>query len=205
MKKCLLCNKDVEHFSIKELVQDEQYICQKCFEKLPIYYRHFNILGIKSFALYFYRDEIKNILLRIKINRDIVLCKVLLSPFLNSLNIEFFDYVIAPVPSVESSNKERGFNHVESIFSLMNNKIEPIFVKTQRWKQSEHNLHERQNIRKVIALASKIDIKKKYLIVDDIVSSQESIKACITLLRNVGVKKIKVLVVAYNELNSIKK
>lgn len=199
MKKCLLCNNDIVKFSMKELIQGEQYICQRCFEKLPICYRHFEILGVKSYVLYFYRDEIKNILLRIKINRDIALCKVLLSPFLNSLNFEYFDYIIVPVPSLESSNEERGFNHVEAIFGLMNNQVKPIFLKTMKWKQSEHNLRERHNIHKVIALASKIDITKKYLIVDDIVSSQESIKACITLLRQEGVKKIKVLVVAYNE------
>lgn len=129
---------------------------------------------------------------------DITLSGVFLSPFKNFIEHKYHDYIILPVPSTKKSDKKRGFNHIEEISKVLNLKTKKAFIKTQDYKQTSQRFENRKNIENVIKLNIKLDKTKKYLLVDDVITSGNSIKTCLNLLRKQGINKVKVLVVSDN-------
>ncbi len=198
MKKCLLCEQDINDFSLSSLLNYESKICAKCYQKLPVIYRHFKVADCRSYAIFSYRDKIKEILLQIKMSNDLELARNLLKPYKSYLEKKYKGYVVVAVPSSTSKNTERGFNHVNEIFAILALSHQILFEKSQEYKQSDQRFENRKNVAKIIKLSGVVDRNKKYLIVDDIVTSSQSLKACINLLKQAGVSKIQCLVVAYN-------
>ena len=85
-----------------------------------------------------------------------------------------------------------------SIACLDNNLINQRIIKTKDYKQTSQRFENRKNIENVIKLNIKLDKTKKYLLLDDVITSGSSIKTCLNLLRKQGINKVKVLVVSDN-------
>ena len=101
-----------------------------------------------------------------------------------------------PAPSYEKSDEERGFNHVEEIFSVLNLKIVKCIHKTKQVKQADLTTKEREQIGSVLTIDD-ISLKgKKVLLVDDVFTTGSTIKAMIKLVREKGAKNIKVLLMS---------
>lgn len=129
---------------------------------------------------------------------DIALGMVFLTPFKNYIQCLYRDYIILPIPSTKKSDKQRGFNHVIEIFKILDLKIKEVFYKAKDYKQTSQRFEKRSEVNKVIKIKSTLDKSKKYLLVDDVITSGSTIKTCIELLRKQGIKSIKVLVICDN-------
>lgn len=102
-----------------------------------------------------------------------------------------------PVPSDQSSNEARGFNHVVEIFKSLNLVIVPAIIKKNKHKQSEMKREERKNVIKYLKWDNSYSIEnKKILIVDDVYTTGSTIRAMITLVKQHNPKCIKVLVLS---------
>jgi competence protein ComFC len=194
---CLICASKVES-SLNNLLTSNTKICDSCLTKLEPRIKYIKVDGVKGIVLLNYNEFVKTVILQIKANYDLELAKHILVPFKNLILENFSKYVLVPIPSTHKSNLKRGFNHVEAIFSSLGLPITPILEKTSNYKQSNSKFNDRFEISKNIKLKINQDISSHIVIVDDIITSRSSLKACINILRQNNVKKITFIIVANN-------
>ena len=114
----------------------------------------------------------------------------------NYLNYKFNGYTIIPAPSYKKNDDERGFNHVEEIFSILKLKMLKCIHKTKQVKQADLTTKEREKIGSVLKIDD-VDLRhKKTLLVDDVFTTGSTIKSMIKLVRGKGAKHIRVLLMS---------
>lgn len=192
MSRCLVCNEILQENFTSLL--NENKMCYRCFEKLKKRNKRFKIKGVDGLVLFYYNDFFKDILFRYKGCYDYVLKDIFLEYNLDYLKRKYKGYSIVLAPSNKESEEKRNFNHLESIFSMLNLPIIKCFYKIKKWKQSDHKYEERANIQNVIKIdKSMLNGVKKVLIVDDVLTSGSTIKTLISLLPTNVDKKVLVL------------
>lgn len=196
--RCLCCSR-VMKAKDSQTIYAKFGLCQSCYKKMPFIYQHFNLIGIPGLAIYEYSGLIKESLLALKVNGDCEIAKIFFGPIAGFLRLKYTGYTILPVPSIRSQDRLRTFNHVYEIAKILRLPIEKAFVKTQSWKQSGKSQTKRTYIRKVLKLTKELDPTKKYLIVDDIMTTGETLKACINLIKPPHRRTLKILVVAIHK------
>lgn len=197
-KRCIICQRPLSSLS-NNFIFANINLCRKCYNRLPFVYYHFKIEKTDALAIYKYTEELSQLILQLKADGDIEIAKIFLGPIKEFLKCQFAGYTIIPVPSYEGQNKKRGFNHIIEIARPLGLPIVPAFYKAKKWKQSNQKKHSRSQISKVIKLMpEKLDPKKKYLLIDDIITTGSSIKACLHLLDSFHITKVRVLVITYN-------
>ena len=171
-------------------------ICHECLLKLNPVLKSFNFEGIECFHIYFYTEKIQELLYQFKGCKDYELKSIFLEYYSNFLNHKFNGYTIIPAPSHENSDKERGFNHVEEIFSILKLKTLKCIHKTKQVKQADLTTKEREKIGKFLCIDD-VDLKhKKVLLVDDVFTTGSTSKSMIKLVKEKGAKNIKVLLMS---------
>ena len=108
----------------------------------------------------------------------------------------FKGYEIIPAPSSKSSDKERGFNHVEEMFKNLHLKMNKCIHKTKQRKQADLTTKEREKIGQYLKIDNVDLTRKKILLVDDVFTTGSTIKSMIKLVKEKGAKKIKVLLMS---------
>ena len=206
---CKVCNEEKNEFNILDPIGvNKHYLCNKCFNKFNVIYEKYKINGIKSLSIYSYDGLIKEMIYQFKGLYDYELKDVFLEYFIDELKVKYLGYIITYAPSSKEDDAKRGYNHVEEIFSCLPNKKVKLFIKKDNYKQSDIKYKDRNKIINHITLI-KENIKwiKKVLIVDDVLTSGNTLKACASLLNKEGIKDIQFLtiskVVEYNRNNVI--
>lgn len=168
---------------------------------------NFNFEGCNGLALYEYNSSLKKMIYLLKGCSDYEIRETLILPYKEELKLLYKDFIFVPVPSHIERIKERGFNHVIALFECLNLEICDCLYKKENINQHLLNSEERKKIKKIIEIRRVFDLKqKKILIVDDIMTTGETLKRCIDLLKQEHPKKIKILVLSKrllskNELN----
>lgn len=193
-KNCLECFNDYKDKSLRNIIVGTENICDKCFNQLSIKFYSFKVDGISCLSLYDYDDYFRSRLFQFKGCYDIALAKSFIETYIAELTILYWGYIIIPIPSNKEDDEERGFNHVVEVFKNIPLTMEHVFIKNKLHKQSDQSFEKRNEIHHVIDKIDSVKLKdKKVLLVDDVITSGNTIKRCINLLREKGCKKIKVL------------
>lgn len=196
-KICKICFKDIKTNNIFTFFDKNLLFCKECLDKLTPIFKFFFIDSVKCLALYEYDENVQGLLYQIKGCYDIELAPIFLYKYRIELSIYFSGYTIVPIPSWKDDDNIRGFNHVEAIFEPLKLKMIKCLFKTQKYKQSDQSKNNRTGIANILKM-SQIDNtnKLKILLVDDVHTTGNTLKAAIKLLKDHGVKKIRVLVIA---------
>jgi predicted amidophosphoribosyltransferase len=195
--KCLVCNSIVES-SLNNLISGNTQICHTCFNNMKPVIKKVKIAGINGLLLYSYNEFSRNVILQIKANYDLELAKYILAPLKSLLREKYSKYSLVPIPSTKSSNKARGFNHVEIIFSLLGLPILNLFEKVGSYKQANTKFEDRNQISKKIKIISNVEIPSRIVVIDDIITSGSSLKVLLYELKSKGVKNLTFIILADN-------
>ena len=189
---CLVCFKSLfENTSIKTLIKPNKYLCDECKNKFVELNQYEYIFGVKVKYLFEYNQFMKDLIYQYKGCYDVILKDVFLERHKKEIRKKYKKYLIVFPPSNSIEDKKRGFNHIEKTVECLHINSEYLFYKTKEIKQSSLKYKERQGIENIIKVRENktIDSSKKYLIVDDIVTTKSTLKAIIKLLINNGVNK----------------
>lgn len=195
---CKVCNGDKNEFFLNDFFYVNKHnICYKCFSDLIVIKEKNRIGNYECYSLYEYSGKIKDLIFQFKGLKDYELKDIFLEFFLEELNFKYKGYIVTFAPSYYLDDKERGFNHVEAMFSSLKNIKIPLFTKKTNYKQSNQKYIDRKNISKVIELdKTKLIGINKVLIVDDVLTSGNTLKTCAELLTKAGITNIKLLTIS---------
>jgi predicted amidophosphoribosyltransferase len=186
---CRVCFKRIEPHHILDLFVHSLFLCDACRSGFLFYEGVRHIDTIKITIAYVYNEVFKNHLYAYKGQNDYALAPIFLAPILPWIKWLFMNKEIMLIPSSDEMLKKRGFDHVHGIFSGLDIKIHHCFVKTEDVKQSEQTFENRKLIHDKIIWSSQcnhLSRKTHYVIVDDVITSGETMRAIIRLLKRKG-------------------
>lgn len=165
--------------------------CRKGLNRRPVI---IELQGLDIYSEYVYQGEIRSAILLYKESKDQYLAQIFLHPY---WSFRFRNHCVVLVPSTEGSKTRRGFDHIELLAEKSGFKnIFKVFEHKGLEQQALKEKSQRSKVQEEIFLTNKELIKnKKVLILDDIITSGNTILACEKLLRP-HVLSVEVLTIA---------
>lgn len=196
--KCLLCDKELSNGgNIVNLIFDEDVICYKCRKDLNYKPIKLKIKEQEVYSLYLYDEHLSRLILQYKESYDEALYKVFLYPHISKLKKRYMGYTVVLAPSSIENLRRRGFNHLQKIFEILGLPILDCLYKDLNINQNNLSFSDRENIINHIFVKD-VNLPKKILLVDDVLTSGSTIIGCLKALEN-KTSDIKVLTIAYNK------
>ena len=194
---CKLCFENIRDDNLAHLFSPNLLLCQKCYQRLIPKLINFDVDNYKALSLYQYDEDIRALLYQLKGCFDYELAGVFLDRYTNYYRLIYSGYIIVPIPSYAKDDEVREFNHVVEIFSFLKLPIERAIIKTEHFKQADHNSYQRKEIGKYMVLADNVNLTdKKILLVDDVYTTGSTMKAAVKLIESLHPKDIKILVMS---------
>ena len=184
---CLWCGRSLRReSSFLHLYQIDDVLCQVCRHEMSYRPRKIRIDDTDVFSLYVYEGITREMIIQYKELNDEALFPVFLYPYVERLRRKYRGYTIVPVPSSDENNRKRGFRAVDEAFSLLRMETVEMLVKKDSHDQKNTDFHRRHEIRDHIVLEEKKIMNNKILLVDDIVTTGETLKSCAAYLKGAG-------------------
>lgn len=164
------------------MIFKEDVICGKCRSGFVKWKGELDLFGIKVESLYVYNDFFSSVLVLYKDFFDEALADIFLKRNLKYLKRKYRKYILVCMPSHISKVQQRGFLHVEKMYACLNLKQETVLKKISTKEQKYLSREERKDVLfKIINIQAIIN--KKVLLVDDVMTTGESMKVAYNILR----------------------
>ncbi|MEG0641466.1 MAG: ComF family protein [Clostridium sp.] len=204
-EECLLCKG----------ICEEPYICNKCISKIKLcgdkYYICNKEYNICCYSLAYYASPIKEIIFKLKFNKNPIASLVLINLLIKHISIDYEDIdLITYVPMMKKDEKKRGYNQSKLLAEYLGNKnnikLISSVIKVENTK-NQIGLDRRnrwENMQGAFVLkAKKQCIKdKKIVIVDDVITTGATCFYCAKELIDGGAKEVLILSVAKSGIGS---
>lgn len=178
-------------------------LCKDCFDKLDYVDNQFLIDDYEAYSIYFYNEFFKRLIGLYKFERKTEFSRIfskMLYEYGSNKSLFDVDYILAS-PSSDKTLINRGFDHIRMITDDFIGKIKPVyldgFIKVKNTK-AQHNLGKEERMTNLVDAFSFVgDLSgKKVLIIDDIITTGNTSKEMIKVLKKANVADIKILVLA---------
>ena len=181
--ECLICFESLHQgMELKDFFYYNDIICSRCRGLIPFQRRKVELRELEVESGYFYEGEIRNLLLQYKELYDEALAPIFLYPIVQELKKKYRDYVMVPIPSTNTKREERGFRHVEKVFSALQLPLYDELEKVEEVQQKTRSYHERFKVRFSLKNVHSLS-GKKILLVDDIITTGNSMHESARLIK----------------------
>lgn len=192
-KYCLTCFIDKKTGFLEYFIGDDP-LCQDCRKGLKGAIIKVKMKEFDVISCYLYSDLVRTWVILYKEAFDELLHRVFPYPLKLRLFLFYSDYVVVSVPSTKQAFKRRGYDHMGLIAKELGLPvIEGVLRKSESPKQSTLSVEQRAEVSQYFHVDNVSQIVgKKVILIDDVVTTGASLKACHRLL-SVHCKKIQVI------------
>ena len=106
------------------------------------------------------------------------------------------DYVLVPLPTIRRHVRERGFDHIELMCKKTGLCVEKALARGNDAVQVGANKEIRAKQAKTAYIATNVEPKRNYLLVDDVWTTGASMMAACEQMRLAGAKNLSIAVIA---------
>lgn len=195
--ECIICFSPLlKDISLYHLIH-KSTICTNCIKQFKVINTTISFYHYPLHILYEYNDFFRQLLYQYKGQYDYALKDVFLELYKDQLSTKYKTHIIAVAPSHQDDNQARGFAPIESIARTIFKNVFTGLYKSEKYKQSELSYEQRKTVRNKILIRNKEQLKgKKVLILDDVITSGETLKRCIELIKECEVLQIELMILA---------
>lgn len=180
--RCPLCDREMQQGSLKDILFEEDVICEACRSKWERKKIDFRLDGIRVRSDYVYNDAFSECLIQYKECCDEALKDVFLYPIRKQLRKRYRGYTICLMPSSTKKLAMRGFNHLAGMYENLGMKMIEPFEKVEEKDQKGAGRMERRSMEHGIRLKPDVKLPKKLLLCDDTITTGSTLKGALRVL-----------------------
>lgn len=189
-------------FNCKSKEAVAHLLCEDCLKKLDYVANEFKIDKYQAHAVYFYNETMKKLIADYKFNRNTSLSKVfssILYDYARVHNLFEVDYILPSPSSIQTINY-RGFDHIKMICDYFIDDIKPSYLNTfkkERDTKAQHTLSKDErsyNLKGAFKLDGDLT-GKSVLIIDDLITTGNTVKEMAKVLEKANVKEVTALAI----------
>lgn len=176
---CLMCGKEKSTGGWQDILFGDDPLCKNCRRKWKRIDLNFDINGIKAQSPYLYNDAFAKCLIQYKECGDEALKDVFLFEIRRELTFRYQGWTLCLLPSSKQREKERGFSHLEKMFSCLKLQTLSPFAKREDQSQKHKSALERKQMETAIILKEGILLPKKIVLCDDTITTGATIRGAL--------------------------
>lgn len=180
-------------------VEEEEGICNNCLKTIK--------LCTEDEYYGYYKGALKELIHLFKFKKDFLAGEILVNMLETKISDVSKEYVLTYIPIGKKSKKTRGFNQCEYIAKLLSKRLDLKYMETlikskETQVQKELSKSERlENIKNSFSIKDKCDVRgKKFILIDDVVTTGATIEEGIKILKENGANEIKILTIAKSRI-----
>ncbi len=181
--ECLICFEPLlKEISFVHIIKSLP-VCSHCLKQFKILNIHILFHHYPLQILYLYNTFFQSLLYQYKGLYDYALKDTFLCLFSDELIKKYSDYVIVVAPSSQEDNLVRGFAPMEMIAKTIHQNVFTGLYKKEKYKQSDLRYQDRKKMKEKIGIKNGKQLKgKKILIIDDVITSGNTLLTCLSLV-----------------------
>ena len=180
--RCLLCGCEMQQGSLRDILFNEDIICEACRSKWERKKIDFRLDGIRVRSDYVYNDAFSECLIQYKECCDEALKDVFLYRIKDVIRKRYKGYTVCLMPSSTTKLAVRGFNHLAGMYESLGMKMIEPFEKVEEKDQKGAGRMERRSMEHGIRLKPDVQLPKKLLLCDDTITTGSTLKGALRVL-----------------------